>query len=195
MRHNWPSTSLINTYAGSEGFAALSCKHNTNLMHFNEDYCYVEDNPNGGLLVTNLFARTVPVIRLEIDDNVAFEQNTPCPYCGTAYRTICEPQGRLRDDFLYSNGVEVSSLQLTKVMNQFPQVLEFQIYQSNCGIKVYIHSGSDVLPDLKVRLQNVLLSAGLSNPQVDVMKKTQLLRQRSGKLRHFYALNNSVTSL
>lgn len=190
VRHNWPSTRLINTYAGSEGFAALGCEHNPNLMHFNEDYCFVEDNPNGGLLVTNLFARTVPVIRLEINDNIIFDSGKLCSYCGTAYQTIFEPQGRLSDDFLYDDGTLVSSLQMTKVLNQFPQVLEYQIHQSKCGIEVYIQSGFDIMLDLKTRLEKTLVLAGLSHPQVHVKNIAQLFRQRSGKLRRFYALNN-----
>ena len=177
VRQNWPSSRLKNVYTGSEGFAALGCEHNPNLMHFNEDYCFIEENPNGGLLVTNLFARTVPVIRLEIDDNVIFESERLCSYCGTAYQTILEPQGRLSDDFLYDDGTLVSSLQLTKVVNQFPKVLEIQIHQSRCGIDVYIHSGFDIMLDLRARLEKILLLAGLPHPQVQVKNISQLLRQ------------------
>lgn len=48
------------------------------------------------VLVTVLFARTLPLIRYEMSDSLALAE-TPCP-CGRVFRTVLPPRGRREDE-------------------------------------------------------------------------------------------------
>lgn len=179
----WPGTELKNNYGGSEGFSGLGCKYNDDLMHFNEDYCLVENGRNGGVFITNLFAKTVPLIRFHVDDAIRFAPEGQCPHCGIYYRGFYPPLGRLYDDFIYDKHICITRLQLVGVMNQFPQILEYQFCQIKNGIGVTItEANGQMILAMAACLRDTLQRSGLKNPNVQIDVLPSIKRQRSGKL-------------
>lgn len=98
---------LIQIYQASEGVIGCSCSQGT--LHINEDLVYVELLDREGrpvtepgarahrMLVTNLYNRTQPLIRYELNDLI--ELGEPCS-CGGGFRTIRRVLGR-SDDVLW----------------------------------------------------------------------------------------------
>jgi phenylacetate-CoA ligase len=102
----FPQSQQLETYGTTECIIIASpCAHGR--LHINEDVCVVESvdgnnqpMPEGKLgakvLLTNLWARTQPLLRYEIPDQVVLGSD-PCP-CGSAFRTL-RVMGRTDDTF------------------------------------------------------------------------------------------------
>ncbi len=86
-------------------------------MHLNEDLQIVEPVDENGnpvspgtrsakIYLTNLFNRTLPLIRYEITDQVTFLTDEACA-CGSNLRRIGNIEGRLEDIITYEGGVKV----------------------------------------------------------------------------------------
>ncbi len=95
-------------YQASEGLLASSCEHGR--LHFNEDFVAVQlydeagqpardDEPARRMVVTDLYRRTQPIIRYELNDMVELDP-APCP-CGSRFRVIKRIHGRA-DDLLWA---------------------------------------------------------------------------------------------
>ena len=107
IRRAW-SVSASDLYAMTEtGPLGVTCEHGR--MHLFEDEAVVEvvddelrpvpDGEQGSrVLVTNLFARMQPIVRLEVGDVMRIDPQ-PCP-CGRPWRVVAEIGGRT-DDVLH----------------------------------------------------------------------------------------------
>ena len=136
---------LYNIYGGSEGFSAVNCANNPSKMHLAEDFCIFELNNKSHINVTNLYLKTTPLLRFQIDDKLERMNSIKCEDCGTYFSTIKEPQGRHSQDFIYSNGITITPLEITEIMNHYPQITEFQAVQTKQGICLYITNSSSSL--------------------------------------------------
>jgi phenylacetate-coenzyme A ligase PaaK-like adenylate-forming protein len=163
--------------------------------HLNEDLVIVEPVDEDGrtvppgersakVYVTNLFNRTLPLIRYEITDEVTVLPD-PCP-CGSAHRCIADVQGRLDDVFLY-NGRRVHPHVFRSALGRHAGVIEYQVRQTADGADVAVHCDARVdLERLGAELADALAGVGLAHPVVSVAAVERLERDPgAAKLRRF----------
>ncbi|MHC4398432.1 MAG: hypothetical protein ACYTG0_01995 [Planctomycetota bacterium] len=95
-------------YQASEGLIASSCEHGR--LHLNEDFVAVQlyddvgrliqgDAPARRMVVTELYRRTQPILRYELNDLIELD-TAPCP-CGARFRVVRRIHGRA-DDLLWA---------------------------------------------------------------------------------------------
>lgn len=84
---------IISEYGAAEsGIIAFECSHGN--MHINMEGVYAEEE-NGEIIVTNLVARSFPIIRYKLGDYVTFKSNSfKCP-CGMKHPIIESVTGRV----------------------------------------------------------------------------------------------------
>jgi putative adenylate-forming enzyme len=94
-------------YQASEGIIASSCQ--AGRLHINEDFVAVQlydeagrparpGEPSRRMIVTDLYRRTQPVVRFELNDMIELDPER-CP-CGSAFRVVRRIHGRA-DDLLW----------------------------------------------------------------------------------------------
>lgn len=166
---------------------------------FNTDMCIVElvdaDNrpvapgvPSAKVLVTNLYNHVQPLIRYELTDTFVREPDA-------------SEHGHLRalgqgcnDEVLRYDTASVHPIAIRSVMVKTPQVTDYQVHQTRCGIDVSaVITGdgldTDILAD---PLRRALADAGFSRPSVTVRPVDRLERHPvSGKLRRFIPIATS----
>ena len=184
-------------YGTTEGLWGVECDRHDGI-HLFEDWCIVENVDGDGrpvpdgeqgqrLLVTNLFNRTLPMIRFEISDVVAIDRR-PCA-CGRTLPRLRGVQGRL-DEVLRLPGasgatVPVHPTQFSIVAGD-PAVREFQVRQrgSRLLLRLVLHDGAADAPDRIARAVTERLSAlGVEHPAVDTAVTESIERTPAGKLR------------
>ena len=181
-RDCWPQCKVQNNYGGSEGFAALS-PHVDSCMHINEDFAFFEYNSDGSFYITNLFAKSLPILRFHIEDRLDIFHDTKCLECGSSFLRINEPQGRCSDTLAFGNSL-INSVDLVNVMNHFPEVGTYQIYQLSRGLEIRNEDSSKSFYFEKVKsaLFDFLINSGIDEPLI-VFSSDKPVRQPSGKLR------------
>jgi phenylacetate-CoA ligase len=183
-------------YATTEGLWGAECEHHTGI-HLFEDMTIVENvdqegrpvpdgQPGARLLVTSLFNRTQPLLRLEVADAVTLDPD-PCP-CGRTLRRIRSIDGR-SDDVLDLPGtgaatISVHPLQFAVVARD-RDVVEFQVVQEGPRLRVLVVARGEA-PTLERRLRGAveqrLRDLGVAEPAIHVERRTALERAPSGKL-------------
>jgi phenylacetate-CoA ligase len=126
---------VFNRYGCREvSIIASECEHHTG-MHVNADALIVEIEPMPGLpdgqgrvLVTDLYNRSMPLIRYEIGDVAAWQSGAPCP-CGRNFPRLANVTGRITDFILLPDGSMVSGPSLTLLISQTPEVRQAQFIQ------------------------------------------------------------------
>jgi phenylacetate-CoA ligase len=99
-------------YQASEGIMASSCREGR--LHINEDFVAIQlydeagrparpGEPSRRMVVTDLYRRTQPIIRYELNDMIELDPE-PCP-CGSAFRVVRRVHGR-GDDLLWGRDAE-----------------------------------------------------------------------------------------
>lgn len=183
---------VANGYAMSEGMFTGSCGHG---IHLPDDLCILEPvdadgNPAGPgelsnrILVTNLYNHTQPLIRYEVTDQVTLIGG-PCP-CGSGFRRIEDPQGRLDDVFEFANGLSVHPHVFRSALGQHPDIIEYQVRQTSRGAAIAIVAAARVdMEALQTKITEALALLGLSDPDVTIDTLVELPRQVSGKLKRF----------
>jgi phenylacetate-coenzyme A ligase PaaK-like adenylate-forming protein len=178
-------------YATTEGLWGSDCEHHDGL-HLYEDGVIVENvdadgepvpdgEPGARLLVTNLFNRVQPLIRLEIPDAVTLTSE-PCR-CGRTLRRIARIDGRT-DDVIWLGGVAVHPMQFSVVARD-RDVVEFQVVQSGAGVVVLVVAAGEA-PGLEERVRAALAerlaALGVRDAGIEVRRRDALERVASGKL-------------
>ena len=178
-------------YATTEGLWGSDCEHHDGL-HLYEDGVIVENvdadgepvpdgEPGARLLVTNLYNRVQPLIRLEIPDAVTLTSE-PCR-CGRTLRRIARIDGRT-DDVMWLRGVAVHPMQFSVVARD-RDVVEFQVVQSGAGVVVFVVAAGDA-PGLEERVRAALAerlaALGVRDAGIEVRRRDALERAASGKL-------------
>ncbi len=180
---------VINNYfAGSEGFSAFTCKADNQSMHLAEDYCTYETIDNK-LTMTNLWLKTTPLIRYQLDDTVEIKDKGRCESCGCSFRTIVEPQGRASEQFIYENNKVVTTLEMTDKMNYYPCINEYQIQQTKNGMIINIAGDNSTDENrIKQSMMQILEKQKISEAKVEIFHVDHIERSGSGKLKQFIKL-------
>ena len=183
-------------YGTTEGLWGAECEHHTGI-HLFEDMTIIENvdedgrpvpdgQPGAQLLVTSLFNRTQPLIRLQVADAVTLDPD-PCP-CGRTLRRIRSIHGR-SDDVLELPGtgaatITVHPLQFAVVARD-RDVVEFQVVQEGPRLRLLVVARGEPAT-LETRLREAvkqrLCDLGVAEPAVQVERRTALPREPSGKL-------------
>jgi phenylacetate-CoA ligase len=188
---------VINVYGSSEaGGMGIDCGEGRGL-HLVEDLSIIEavdcqgrpvapGERSSKIYVTNLYNHTLPLIRYEITDEVTLMAES-CP-CGSAHRTIEDPQGRLDETFRYG-GVVVHPLVFRSPLGLCRNIVEYQVRQTPHGADIAVRcQGHPDLAALETEIQRKLAAVGLPDPQVAVTRVDHLQRQDTGKLKRFVPL-------
>jgi phenylacetate-CoA ligase len=188
-----------NLYGVSEGGgAAVPCanKHS----HLSEDLMIVEPVDEAGrpvvpgthaakVYLTNLYNRTLPLIRYEITDEVTILAQQ-CP-CGSAHRCIADILGRLDDVFIYA-GRRVHPHVFRSVLARHPGVVEYQVRQTDDGARIALRCAAPVdLQAIRSETTRALAALGLTRPAVDIEAVDQLARNPgTAKLKRFVPISD-----
>ena len=147
-REIW-GAAVLNSYGSTEaGVIAQECPWATGL-HLVEDLLVLEvvDRSNrpvpagvagAKVFVTNLFNRTLPLIRYELSDLVTVADG-PCP-CGRPHLRLASIEGR-REDLLSlpardGGRISMHAVQLEGPLLRIPEVRQFQVSPQNDGLLV-----------------------------------------------------------
>jgi phenylacetate-CoA ligase len=191
----------FDVYGCTEGLFGSECEHHQGI-HLFEDTTLVENvDPDGQpvpageagarLLVTNLYNRVQPLLRLEVTDLVTLDPD-PCP-CGRALVRASAIHGRSEDLLSLpardGGRVSVHPLQFA-LLTRDPQVREFQVVQDGPVLRIRIvpsHAAAASDDPLETRLDQAvtqqLLKLGVHDPQISVERRHQLPRSAGGKLK------------
>jgi phenylacetate-CoA ligase len=189
---------VVNIWGTSEAGCGVSCGESSGL-HLSDDLAIVEPVDASGrpvgagtgsdkLYLTNLYNHALPLIRYEITDQVTV-LDEPCG-CGSAFRRIADPHGRLDDTFVYDSGrVVVHPHVFRSPLSHQPRIVEYQVTQTCRGATVTIRATGPVdRPALQAEIAADLSRLGLPESEIIVNAVDHLDRQWSGKLKRFVAL-------
>jgi phenylacetate-coenzyme A ligase PaaK-like adenylate-forming protein len=195
VRQAW-DVPIGNRYGMSEGVFTGFCGHGT---HLPDDLCVFEavgddgrpvppGMPSQRVYVTNLYNHALPLIRFEVTDEVTVLEE-PCP-CGSAFRRIADPQGRLDDTFVYPGGVSVHPHVFRSSLGQHRQIVEYQVRQMERGADIRVVADAEIdTAIVGLKIAEALASLGIDQPDVILTRVATLDRQVSGKLKRFVPLS------
>jgi phenylacetate-coenzyme A ligase PaaK-like adenylate-forming protein len=185
---------IIDLFGSTEGLMG-GTEPDQSIFAFNSDTCLVElvddaDRPvpvgtrSSHILLTNLCNRVQPLIRYRLDDR--FTRHPDAPESGHLRATV---EGR-GDEILRYGGVEVHPLTVRAALLKHPEILDYQVRQTETGIDVsLLADGMLDVPALTGELRAALTAAGLAAPTVAVTRVDDLARHaETGKLRRFVPL-------
>ena len=184
-----------NRYGMSEGVFTGFCGHRN---HLPDDLCIFEPvdvegkparirSPSHKVYITNLYNHVLPLIRFEVTDEVTVLDG-PCP-CGSAFRAIADPQGRLDDTFVFPGGISVHPQVFRSALTQHHQIVEYQVRQTTSGADISIVAEREIDTALVAReIEKALATLRLHQPSVTIKRVAALDRQTTGKLKRFLPL-------
>jgi phenylacetate-coenzyme A ligase PaaK-like adenylate-forming protein len=188
---------VLDGFGSTEGLVGKTCADD-DVFVFNTDFCIVElvdtENrpvppgaPSAKVLVTNLYNRVQPLIRYELTDT--FIRQPDAAEHGYLRARV---RGR-SDDVLRYGAVDVHPIAIRSVMVKTPEVIDYQVRQTRCGIDVIAVTDDGVCLDgLSDRLRRALVDGGLSGPDVTVRPVDSLDRHPvTGKLRRFVPITTA----
>ena len=193
---------IYDYWGTTEGVYAFSCGADAS-MHLPDDLVILEAVDERGnpvpagqladrVLVTNLYNKTLPLIRYEINDAMTVMAE-PCS-CGSSYSRIGALQGRPSQVFSYPDGTSLTSLTVPfGALERNRDVTDYQVRQTERGVDVFVYCRSQ--PDLEALHRDLVAAlslAGLADPEVTVRAEPELARLDSGKLRRFVPLEVRV---
>jgi len=185
-------------YGMSEGLFAGSCGHG---LHLPDDLCLLEPIRSDGtpvppgvtsdrVYVTNLYNHTLPLIRYDVTDQITVLDG-PCP-CGSSFRRIGDPLGRLDDTFTYANGTTIHPHVFRSALGH-EHLIEYQVRQTPTGADITAVKSARVdTTALARRIEDALRGLGLTDPTVTITLTKTLERQATGKLRRFVPIDKPV---
>ncbi|HEY1620781.1 MAG TPA: hypothetical protein VGG25_24370 [Streptosporangiaceae bacterium] len=192
----------VSNYGMSEGLFARSCGQG---LHLPDDLCITEPAGPGGAVVgpgtpsrtvyvTNLYNPVLPLIRMEVTDEVTVLAQG-CP-CGCAFKLIGAPQGRLDELFGYPGGLVVHPHVFRARLSTQPGILAYQVRQTPGGADIAIvpapgaaaGAWRGAIARIEAQVTAALADIGLPGAQVRVTAAGALERTAAGKLRRFVPL-------
>ncbi len=178
-------------YGMSEGLFVGFCGHGS---HLPDDLCLLEPVRADGMpvepgetsakvYVTNLYNTVVPLIRFEVTDEITIVAE-PCP-CGSAFRRVADPLGRLDDTFIYPDGTAIHPHVFRSCLSH-QDLVEYQVRQTARGADISAVTSGDVdTVALASRIEDALRNLGLPAPAVTIATVDRVGRLPSGKLKRF----------
>jgi phenylacetate-coenzyme A ligase PaaK-like adenylate-forming protein len=191
----WP-VRVRNIYGASEGFYAGVC-HCSNDGHLPDDLCIFEPVDHEGRPVvagqlaakyyfTNLYNFTLPIIRLEITDQITLLEH-PCA-CGSAHRRVAEVLGRNDDVFAYG-ATKLHPIAVRTPLGRRSEIREYQVRQTPRGLHVLAIADDTLnVEALASDLRDALRRAGLREPSVEIETVADLPHTITGKVTRFVPL-------
>ncbi len=179
------------SYGTSEGLQTGFCGHGS---HLPDDLCLVESvGPHGvpvpvgttseRVYFTNLYNPLLPLIRFEVTDEITILDGS-CP-CGSVFRRIADPLGRLDDSFVYANGTSIHPHLFRACLGR-QHLIEYQVRQTPHGADVTAVNSGDIDTNALARqVEDALRDFGLPEPKVTITLADHLDRQTTGKLKRF----------
>jgi phenylacetate-CoA ligase len=190
--------SVIDGFGSTEGLVGTTAPGD-DIFEFSTDMCIVElvdaNNqpvpqgvPSTRVLLTNLYNLNQPLIRYELTD--VFVREPDAPDHGRLRARVC---GR-SDDTLHYKDADIHPIVIRSVMVKSPDVLDYQVRQTPCGIEALVVTITEFnLDGLATRLRLALADAGLAQPDVRVRRVEELERHPNcGKLRRFVPLSQEL---
>lgn len=197
----WPAT-IIDTYGTTEaGCLAHECGFGSR-MHVSDDLCIVEPVDATGeavpagdaaprVLVTNLYGRTLPLLRYEFNDEVTMSEARSCD-CGCAFRLVERVDGRSDAVFDYGGGVLVHSVVFSSPLRVPGHLVEYQVRQTSDGAHVQVVCDGPVdTGALGKKLETYLADVGLAQPRVTLERVDAIARVGIGKVLRFVPLKRA----
>jgi phenylacetate-CoA ligase len=186
-----------NLYGTSEGGGtAVPCDRQR--THLSEDLVIIEPVDADGrsvapgersakIYLTNLYNRTLPLIRYEITDEVTILPQ-PCE-CGSPTPCLADIQGRLDDTFTY-DGRPVHPHLFRTALGRCPAIVEYQVRQTPKGATIAVRCQGRVdFERLARELERGLERLGLEHPEVTAVAVERLERAGgTAKLKRFVPL-------
>jgi len=136
------------------------------------------------VLLTNLFNRTLPLIRYEVSDMLTVNHE-PCP-CGLCFSRIMHLEGR-REELLELRSpdgqtVMVHPFVVESPLEEMPEIRQFQISDdSRGGLRIVIvpyEQGSDPADRAKQAVDSVLVPLGVGRDAVQVQSAASIKSRR-----------------
>ncbi|HKV04875.1 MAG TPA: hypothetical protein VJO53_07190 [Candidatus Acidoferrales bacterium] len=190
--------SVLNVWGTSEGGGCGASCGLGPWMHLSDDLVIVEPVDANGrptrpgvraakVYLTNLYNRTLPLIRYELTDEVTLIDGR-CP-CGSYHRRIEDVQGRLDDNFSYLNGPIVHPVVFELAFASERNVVQYQVTQTTRGAAIAVVGIGEIDEErLRKRIASSLEDLGLRDPEIRIARVDQLERLRSGKLKRYFPL-------
>jgi phenylacetate-coenzyme A ligase PaaK-like adenylate-forming protein len=196
----WGQTPF-NIYGATEmgAYSAVECNRHTGLHLFedqvlievvDDEYRPVPDGaPGSRLLITNLYNRTQPLIRYELNDLITLSPD-PCP-CGRPFRLLKSIDGR-SDDVLEmpatdGGTIKVHPLTLRSPLAGIGVLSEYRIVHraGRLRVEAVLNGGGDhaqACREIEVRLGAALVEGGAQPPPIHVQSVDKIPRHpHSGK--------------
>ena len=195
-RETWDAA-VLSCWSASETSGTFPCTAR-NAFHVAEDVNFIEPVDDAGcpvprgtlsskVFITNLYNLAMPLIRYEIEDMFELLEG-PCG-CGSNYTAIKRVHGRAYDVFIYGDRAAVHPEVLESPILHLPKIIEYQLRQTSCGVDVDIVSAETINENkISQDIRELLITLGLSDPQVNVRQVPELERTANGKLKRYKAL-------
>lgn len=199
----WPTAIVNNLYGCTDtGAHAIGCDYSGSNLHLNEDLVIIEPvdihntpvkigQKSDKILATTLHHKSLPLFRYELDDSITVSDK-PCP-CGASFKLIESITGRNEDNFVYHKNIVAVPLLFCNVFYKYEGIDEYQVFQTENGVKVWFISADYAKPDV-TKIQSVLITAlekiGLKDPEVSIELVNKLKRHPlTGKLKRFVSIH------
>ena len=181
---------VVNSYGSSEGLVGASAPDERTIT-FASDCCIAElvdehdalvsaGTTSSAVLVTNLFNTVQPLIRYRLEDRL-----TQRPTAETEH-LHADVEGRAATIFEYGD-VSIHPLVLATSLTRHPNVLDYQVRQSDRGVLIdVITTGAVDTAGLSAELVAALADAGCTDPTAEIRVVPALARDsHTGKVAQF----------
>ncbi|WP_439488458.1 phenylacetate--CoA ligase family protein [Algoriphagus sp.] len=176
---------ITNEYGSAEaGIIAFECPHGQ--MHINMEGVLIEQDPNDdGIIVTNLMAKSFPIVRYKLGDAIRLaDPEYICP-CGMEHPVILEVTGRIgkKIEGIYKSYPSLTLYYIFKnIYFNKGRKIDFQVHQYEKG-KLQIWVKEPVTEELS-KLINSEVTKYYQDITIEVLEMYNF-RQQAGKLRDF----------
>jgi phenylacetate-CoA ligase len=137
------------------------------------------------IIITNVFNKTLPLIRYVVDD---VTEITHKPFTG--YQVTEPIAGRTDEWFSYPNHIELHPIQFRALLGQDPAIREYQVEQIAQGAIIRLIANDALNQNrLQKKLEHIFKKAGLDHAKVRLERVSSLVRhEETGKLKRFIPL-------
>ena len=140
------------------------------------------------IFITNLFNHTLPLIRLEVTDEVTLlETGDPR---GSGHRMIVEIEYRMEEIFTYNDGKHIVYPHIFWSVLDQERIFEYQVRQTRDGVEINVVSTGQVkIPEFERKIAGALARIGIERPVVVIHTVDRIDRLATGKLKRFIPLS------